>query len=50
MPRYKKETLLAMERAKYPKDNIINVEYIRDKYLNKKSYYKRIYWVWLKCF
>ena len=27
MPRYKKETLLAMERAKHPEDNIINVEY-----------------------
>ena len=27
MPRYKKETLLAMERAKHPEDNIINVDY-----------------------
>ena len=35
MPRYKKETLLAMERAKHPEDNIINVEYIRNRYLNK---------------
>ena len=27
MPRYKKETLLAMERAKHPENNIINLEY-----------------------
>ena len=35
MPRYKNETLLAMERAKHPEDNIINIEYIRNRYLNK---------------